>query len=102
MELGKAIRISREQRGYTRSELADKAKLSLSYVSLLENSKRDPNLSKIEKIAEALDIPVSILFFLAADKSEIESISSELAEKMSLLTLKLLESKRNGTPSLST
>ena len=54
MKLGKAIKLCREQKGYNRSELAEKANLSVSYVSLLENDKRDPSLSKVEKIAGAL------------------------------------------------
>lgn len=73
------------------SDLADKSLLSPSYISLLENSRRDPTFSKIEKIADALGVPLSILLFLAADKNEFESISPEIAEKLSLLTLKLIE-----------
>ncbi len=101
MQLGNAIKICREQKGLTRTELAEKAELSTSYISLLENNKRDPSLSKVEKIAEGLGVPMSILLFLATDKSEFESISSELAEKLSLLTLKLIEKSSNGKPSLS-
>lgn len=91
MKLGKAIKLCREQKGYNRSELAEKANLSVSYVSLLENDKRDPSLSKVEKIAGALGMPISVLLFLAKNKSEFESINPELAEKLSLLSLKLME-----------
>lgn len=91
MKLGKAIKICREQKGLTRSDLANMSDLSVSYISLLENNKRDPILSKVERIAQALGVPMSVLLFLAADKSEFETINSELAEKLSLLTLKLIE-----------
>lgn len=101
MELGKAIKICREQKGLTRTELADKTILSVSYISLLENNKRDPSLSKVEKIAAALGIPMSVLLFLATDKSEFESINSELAEKLSLLALKLIEKSSDETHNLS-
>ena len=91
MKLGNAIKMCRERKGMSRGELSELTKLSLSYLSLLENNKRDPHVSKLSKIADALEIPVSVLVFLAADKNEIESVSSELAEKLSLLTLKLIE-----------
>lgn len=100
MELGRAIKLCREQKSITRTELAEKAKLSISYISLLENNQRDPNLSKVGLIADALGIPLTVLFFLAADKSKFESISPELAEKLSLLSLKLMEKDESPEPVL--
>ena len=91
MNIGKAIKLCRKQKNWTLAELADKSNLSTSYISLLEQGKRDPNLSKLEKIAKSLKIPLSVLLFLGTDKKEIESISPELAEKLSLTTLKLIE-----------
>lgn len=101
MELGSAIKICRERKGFSRSELAEKAELSTSYLSLLENNKRDPAFSKVEKIAAALGVPVSVLLFLATNKAEIESINPELAEKLSLFTLKLIEKSGDGTSPIS-
>ena len=102
MHLGKAIKLCRVHKGISRSELASTTELSISYVSLLENNKRDPNLSKLHKISSALDIPISVLLFLASDKNEFESINPELAEKLSLLTLKLIEKSSDRSPNLST
>lgn len=96
MSLGKAIKICREQKGLSRTDLANKADISLSYLSLLEKDNRDPSISKVKDISDALEVPTSILMFLASDKKEIESISPELAEKLSLLSLKLMESSRLG------
>ena len=91
MNIGKAIKLCRKQKNWTLAELADKSNLSTSYISLLEQGKRDPNLSKLENIAKSLKIPLSVLLFLGTDKKEIEAISPELAEKLSLTTLKLIE-----------
>jgi len=91
MSIGKAIKLCRGRKNFTLSELSEKSGLSVSYISLLENNKRDPNLSKIESISKALNIPLSLLLFLSEEKKEIESLSPELAEKLSLLTLKLIE-----------
>lgn len=99
MFIGKAIKICRERKGISRLALAESTELSTSYISLLENNKRDPSLSKIQSISEALGVPIAILFFLATDKSQFETINPELAEKLSLFTLKLIE-KVDDNPSL--
>ena len=93
MNLGKAIRMCRTQRELTQTELASRACISKSYLSLIERGKRDPSFSTFQDIAAALDIPESILVFLAADTAKIEALSPDLAQKLSLTTLKLI-----GTP----
>ena len=66
MNIGKAIKICRHQKGMTQAELAKKSDLSVSYLSLLEQNKRDASISVLEKIANSLNIPLSILLFLAS------------------------------------
>lgn len=61
MNIGKAIKLCRNQKGFTKTKLAEKAELSTSYLTLLEQGKRDPNLSTLEKICQALQIPSTIL-----------------------------------------
>ena len=91
MNISKAIQICRTQKGMTKTKLAELAGVSLSYLSLLERGKRDPNLSTINKICDALNIPVSIFMFLASDTNDLNGISNELAEKLSLTALQLIE-----------
>lgn len=91
MNISKAIQICRTQKGMTKTRLAELAGVSLSYLSLLERGKRDPNLSTINKICDALNIPVSIFMFLASDTNDLNGISNELAEKLSLTALQLIE-----------
>lgn len=93
MNIGSAIKLCRTQKGYTQTQLSEKANISVSYLSLLEKSKRDPNLSTLQDISIALGIPVSILMFLASDKDELNGISGELAEKLSFTVLKLISEK---------
>lgn len=91
MSIGTAIKTCRNRKDMTLKELSIESGLSLSYISLLENNKRDPNLSTVESISNALKIPISLLLFLSEEKEKFESISPELAEKLSLLTLKVME-----------
>ena len=90
MNLGKAIKLCRTQKNMSQAELAELADISVSYLSLLERSKRDPNFSTVEKIASALKVPFSILMFLAAENDELSDVNPELAEKLSHTALKLI------------
>ena len=82
MNVGQAIRLCRTQRGVSQSAIANSAKCSVSYLSMLENNKRDPTLSTITKIAEALHVPVGLLFVLAADKDELGAINERLTDQL--------------------
>lgn len=93
MNLGKAIQTSRQRRKLSQEALAKLAGCSVSYLSMLENSKRDPTISTVEKIAAALKVPVEILFFLAAEKGELAGINKELAGQLELTALELLDEK---------
>lgn len=91
MNLGKAIQTSRIKRGLSQEALAKRAEISVSYLSMLENSKRDPTLSTVERVASALNVPVEILFFLGAEKGELAGINKELAGQLALTALELLD-----------
>lgn len=93
MNIGKALKLCRTQKGMTKTKLAEKSNISVSYLTLLEQCKREPNISTINEICKALQIPPSILIFLASDSSEQQGISLELAEKLSHLALSLMEHK---------
>lgn len=82
MNVGQAIRICRTQRGVSQSTVANSAQCSVSYLSMLENNKRDPTLSTITKIAKALHVPVSLLFVLAADQDKLGAINEPLTDQL--------------------
>lgn len=91
MNIGKAIRLCRNQKDMSLEALSSKAGISVSYLSLLERGKRDPNISILERISSGLNIPVSILVFLAA-KDELNKVSPELADKLANISLSLIQS----------
>ena len=68
MNLGAAIKFCRQQRNLTQPALAVRADVSASYLSVLEQGKRDPSFSVLQKIARALDVPLSLLIFVAFDE----------------------------------
>lgn len=91
MNLGKSIHTCRVKRGLSQAELARRAGCSVSYLSMLENSKRDPTMSTVQSIATALGVPIEILFFLGAEKGELVGIDKELAGQLALTALELLD-----------
>jgi len=70
MNVGQAIRLCRTQRGVSQGSVAERADCSVSYLSMLENNKRDPTVSTLNKIAQALQVPVGLLFFLASERND--------------------------------
>lgn len=91
MNIGKAITMCRLQKGLSKTELAEKSGLSTSYITLIEQGNREPNISVINKICLALGIPLSILVFLAADDEDNIGISQELSEKIAHTALSLMK-----------
>lgn len=91
MNLGRALTLCRKQRGLNQAVLARRAHISISYLSLLErNERKDPALSTIQSLSEALQVPSGILFFLAADDTELAGLPPELKEKLSFAALSML------------
>lgn len=98
MNLGRAIALCRKQRSLNQAELAKRAGMSVSYLSLLErNERKDPTLSTVQNLAEALQVPTGILFFLAAEDAELGGLSAELKEKLSFAALTLLNEPVQAT-----
>lgn len=97
MNISKALKLCRNQKGISKTLLAEKSGLSISYLTLLEQGKRDPNISTVETLCKALNIPSSIFIFLASDVNELSGISKELAEKISLTALQLMEADKDET-----
>lgn len=101
MNIGQAIKLCRIRRGISQTILAQQANCSVSYLSMLENNKRDPTLSTLNNIASALRIPVSIIFFIAAESGDLSGIDKALQGEIARTALELLnESTTTHPPSV--
>ncbi len=94
MNISNAVKLCRTARGISQADLAIKAGISTSYVSLIEKGKRDISISMLENIANALETPVETLIFMAADKDKFIHINEELANEISESILQLLSIKK--------
>lgn len=66
---GRALAVCREAAGLTQKDMAERAGLSASHVSMLESGKRDPSMQTIADLSKALGISAVILSALASDDS---------------------------------
>ncbi len=61
-KFGERLRELRNQKGISQEILSEKAGFHRTYVYKLENSKIEPKLNSLKRIADALDVPVMELF----------------------------------------
>lgn len=67
--VGKTIRQLRKQARITQKDVAARSGLTVSYLSRLENDRITPSVKTLRRIAEALEVPVSLLFGDAHNKA---------------------------------
>ncbi|MEK7474271.1 MAG: helix-turn-helix transcriptional regulator [Candidatus Coatesbacteria bacterium] len=60
--VAKRLRELRDRRGLTQGELAERAGISASFLSFLEIARRKGSLETYGRLADALGIPLSVLF----------------------------------------
>lgn len=69
--LAQRLRDLRKARGYTLDQLAIRSRVSRSMISLIERQQTSPTASVLNKLADALDVSLPVLF--AMDNGEEES-----------------------------
>lgn len=60
--LGNNIKRIRKEKEWTQEYLAEKAGISVPFMTQIELARKQPSLEVIEKIAKALDVPYDVLF----------------------------------------
>lgn len=59
---GRAVKEFRRKAELSQEELADKANLDRTYISLIERGQRSPTVRAVIAICDALDLPTATLF----------------------------------------
>jgi transcriptional regulator with XRE-family HTH domain len=68
--LGKNLKLYRFLRKFSQADLAEKANISLTFLSDIERGNKWPYPDTLANLAEALDVSVSMLFRLGKDISQ--------------------------------
>lgn len=77
MDYGKAIRILRAITGLQQRDLAQKARVDASLISLIEHGKRTPSLTTITRISAALEVPQHLFTLLASEGEDLRTTHPE-------------------------
>lgn len=75
--LGTRLRALREQKGFSQGDVEERTGLLRCYISSVEHSHTVPSIDTLEKIASALDVPLSSLFC----EESLASLNSQFREK---------------------
>ena len=88
--MGEALRLLRIFNGYKSADLAKKLELSQSYVSELENGKKQPTMEVLDKYAKVFEMKKSTLM-LFAESLEGEEIKNDKKQRIARAGMKLLK-----------
>lgn len=61
-QLGERVKRLRKQKGLTQEQLADKIRVSSTYIGFIEQGLRNPSINTADKIARVLGVKLSDLF----------------------------------------
>lgn len=78
MDLGKTLKDLRKQRGLKQKALASLCEISVTYLSQIENNRKEPSLSTLNKISSKLHFPLPVIFFLALQNHDIPSHKKDI------------------------
>ena len=61
----------------SQKQLADHCSITVTYLSLIENDKKEPTVSLLRTLAENLHLPLPILLFMSLDDEDIPESKKE-------------------------
>ena len=76
-ELGDVLRDFRQQRGRTLRQVASRASVALGYLSEVERGQKEASSEILASVADALDVPVSLILREVSYRLEMLELSAE-------------------------
>ena len=73
------VRKSRHSLGLSQEQVADNAKINLTYYSKIERGENSVSIDKLEAIAETMDLQISDLFVKAENYNKTEMRTDEFS-----------------------
>lgn len=93
--LSEALRLLRVYHDLTQTELAERLKLSKSYLSEIESGTKAPTLAVIDNYASEFEIPASAILFFAENLDDPAStaVARRMVAKKILTLLRFIEQR---------
>ena len=80
INIGATIKKYRENNKITQEELANKIDVTPTYISALENNRKEPSISLLNAISKKLDIPLEIMFWDTVNLEDVKGKDKEIIE----------------------
>jgi transcriptional regulator with XRE-family HTH domain len=77
VNVGRRLRELREERGLSIRALAEKSGLNVNTLSLIENGKTSPSVSTLQRIAIALQAPITAFFETGAPRNSVAHVRAD-------------------------
>lgn len=74
------LRVSRTGPRLTQEDLSERARISVSFLSMIERGERSPHLETLAKIAEALEVRMADLFHSGEEQDGVEPMYRPLLD----------------------
>lgn len=98
MNIGASIKEIRTKAGISQQDLATKAGVSQTALSQIENGVKSPNTKTLEKICEALNTPIALIYVLAMQQSDVPADKKDDYDKiypyLRSMVLEMVSSKK--------
>lgn len=78
MKIGNSVSFFRSKNDLTQKELAKEVGIDQSYLSQIENNKKQPSTKLLEKICSVLNITLPILLVNSIEQSDVKDEKKEL------------------------
>ena len=77
MNIGKSIQTFRKKKGLRQSYIAQKCGITTTYLSQIENDKKDPTIATLKKICGVLEVPLPVLIILSLTDDDVPTEKKE-------------------------
>ena len=89
--IGEALRLLRIFSGYKSVELAKELNISQSYISEIENGKKQPTIELLDRYAKVFNMKKSTLMLFAESIEEDKQVIKDKRQKTAIAGIKLLK-----------
>ena len=90
IDYGRALKICRAAPKVSQQQVARKARITASYLSLIESGRRIPSLPTLERVCKAMGVPAHLVMLLAAGPGDIPGSQRKRLADVALSLLDLL------------
>lgn len=82
MNINKGLKTIRQKREIRQIKVAEGVGITQTYLSQIENGKRDPSLGVLRKLADYYEMPLSIIFWFCISEESVKKEKREIYQKL--------------------